>query len=832
MSSPASPVRTLRRRLGRLRRRIRALFALQGLARWLLAAIVALLLFFLADWLLDLPLGVRRFVRLGLLDRPPDLAQGAWIVLLGVGVWLTIWATKRRLGAAPVFAFGTGGIVGVLVWLGARVLSPLGASLSDESLALSVEQRYRRLNDRLAAALDFEEELQHPSRGESEAMMRVVLDEAAEEAKGLEFARAISGRRALGWVGAALAAIVVAAGIAFAAPATVDLWAKRSLLLEDVSWPRATTLLAVDLDAEGVATPHDPARPFEVSVGRPLLVYAQAQGRVPDEILLLDRVEGARPLPRRMFAVPDRAGLFRVEVRDVRRAFEFVLQGGDDTDEVPRYRVEVTVPPRVLEITADLAYPAYLARAEETIEGGNLEVPEGTTVRIAFRSDVPVANARAALRDEVLPAEAIGADGRSFTFSFVASESVRYRILLETPEGRTSDPAADTYEVRVRSDRPPRLRWIFPRGSVESTPRGRVPILAVATDDHAIQGLTLEIQRADGTTQAVALVPHETSGAEERDEAEDDGEEGDDAGALARALDGPYGRAEVRAYLPMEVEAVTDAEGRAPNAPARLAIRLIAKDSKGQAKEGTWTPIDVYGPVDVERTLSGRRSAVRSELAAILAEQRGRRAQLADLVELAGAGGELKDAERDLLKSIQFAQAKIAQDTDAAVRRLTEIFNTWVYGRLGADNPTERILAILDRYQRKTYGREPNPSEVVGQPGDPAFPYAVYDEIVAARDDRTIFDTGLLDRMLAVLDDAVDAAARKTPAAHAAASGAVGGSVPLTDALAAQDAVLGSLERILAAVQSWQSLNDVILQLRRVIEEQEALDERLQDDVR
>jgi hypothetical protein len=405
---------------------------------------------------------------------------------------------------------------------------------------------------------------------------------------------------------------------------------------------------------------------------------------------------------------------------------------------------------------------------------------------------------------------------------------VRYRILLETPEGRTSDPAADTYEVRVRSYRPPQLRWIFPRGSVESTPRGRVPILAVATDDHAIQGLTLEIQRADGTTQAVALVPYEASSAEEPE----DGEEGDDDGALARALDGPYGRAEVRAYVPMEIEAVTDAEGRAPNAPARLAIRLIAKDSKGQVKEGTWTPIDVYGPVDVERTLGGRRSAVRSELAAILAEQRGRRAQLADLVELAGTGGELKDAERDLLKSIQFAQAKIAQDTDAAVRRLTEIFNTWVYGRLGADNPTERILAILDRHQRGTYGREPNPSEVVGQPGDPAFPYAVYDKIVAARDDRTIFDTGLLDRMLAVLDDAVDAAARKTPEAHAAASGAVGGSVPLVDALAAQDAVLGSLERILAAVQSWQSLNDVILQLRRVIEEQEALDERLQDDVR
>ena len=44
--SPQSPVHALRQRLGRLRRRIRTLLTLQGLARWIAAAASVLLLFY------------------------------------------------------------------------------------------------------------------------------------------------------------------------------------------------------------------------------------------------------------------------------------------------------------------------------------------------------------------------------------------------------------------------------------------------------------------------------------------------------------------------------------------------------------------------------------------------------------------------------------------------------------------------------------------------------------------------------------------------------------------------------------------------------------------
>ena len=60
-------------------------------------------------------------------------------------------------------------------------------------------------------------------------------------------------------------------------------------------------------------------------------------------------------------------------------------------------------------------------------------------------------------------------------------------------------------------------------------------------------------------------------------------------------------------------------------APARVAVRLRAWDSKGQLEEGAWTAADVYSPVDVERSLAERRSAVRAELPALLLHGTGYR---------------------------------------------------------------------------------------------------------------------------------------------------------------------------------------------------------------
>ena len=142
-------------------------------------------------------------------------ASFPWIgaaLVAGVG-FLATW--RRDLGVAGIFAFLLGGIAGVLAWVVARhLVRPMRRRLSDETLALSVEERHRRLNDRLAASLDFDRELGAPSRGESAQMMTRVVEEAEAEARALSFAHVASARRALGRVGLGAAAAAVARGAA------------------------------------------------------------------------------------------------------------------------------------------------------------------------------------------------------------------------------------------------------------------------------------------------------------------------------------------------------------------------------------------------------------------------------------------------------------------------------------------------------------------------------------------------------------------------------------------------------------------------------------------
>lgn len=829
-TSSREDVRKILGRLGRLRTRIRGILATQGLARWVVFALGVLAVYFLADWLLDLPIGVRRFVRLGLLQAPEGMPILVLIPALLVSGFLAIALTRRGHGAAPLFCFITAGCAGLFVWGAVRAFAPLRTPLSDDDLALSVENRYRDLQDRLASALDFDEELANPSRGESPAMMQAVVHEAAEEVRSLSFSNAVSGRRALRWVGGALAAVVVALGANAVLAEEIGLWARRSLLLEDVAWPKATSMIAVDLQPEGDFVDHDPADAYEVPIGRSLTVYARAVGETPKGAQVLDLVPGQQPLARRMFEVPGQPGVFAYEFLDVRRPFDFLLRGGDDEDDTPRYRVEITIPPRVLSMRSTVTYPDYLRRDPEQIPDGSVTVPQGAGVEVEFTTDLDVATARAVLGDTSIVASRVGDDGRRWRFQYVAERTVAGRLVLRTPDGKENDPSSDSFDVRVKTDQPPRIDWIWPRGSVEVTPDGRVPVLAQCTDDHGVAEIVLEVRVNARDPLRIPLSPWVRGSA-------------DDAPVPSGALDGDYGRERVLMYLPLEIGRLRteDAEGApAPLQPLdSVSMRLTAEDYRGQVRESEWVRADLSSPTSLERDLYTQRSNVRLSLEQVRREQATRLEDVKTLMSSA-----IGDAELDLLKTVRFSQGKIAQDADRAVQELLAVFNAFVYDRLGAESPNAKILGFLDRHHRATYGLEAErSSEPAVRPvalradwaGDPVFPYALYDEIVAAWKSKSIFDKGLLDKMLTAIEHAVEVGARRAPRAHAAAAAAVGGDRAKIQALLeAQQANLEALDALMVAMKGWQDLQELKLKLRGIIEEQEVLirrqDESAKDD--
>jgi|GEM_PF-2263075 len=841
-----SPTADLRGGLAALRRRIQAFFAVSGAARVVVALLLALGLFYAADLFLDLPLGVRRFVRLGLLDRHPELPLLLWLpltVLLGL---CAFFLTRGARAGAAFVAFLFAGLAGLLASILWRACAPLSARLSDAELAALVERRHARLGDRLESALDFERELgalqtNSIGRGESPAMMRSVLEQAQADARAVAFGRVVSGRATLAWLGTAALTLVGAGAALGLSPDKAGLFARRSLLLEDTPWPRASTLWAATLGADGRVRRWPPETPFQVAVGRSLVVEAWAEGEPVSEALLLDLAEGQQPLPRRMFPVAGRPGFYAVELVNVRQGFTFVLQGGDDRDEIPVYRVEATVPPALLEISAALVFPPYLRRAPERVEGGNLSVPQGTLISFLFVPSEPLAELRALVGEQVLAGERVAADGagEAWRVSLTAERSLRLRLLLRAADGRENDAAADAYDLTVLEDRAPKVEWLWPHGATEVTPTGRVPLLLRTNDDHAVTSLTLELRvGAEGPVTKVALRPHTPEapagqvlwpGAPPHGAlmpgavmpgAVLEGAGVDTERALA-ANDGPDGRSEILTYVPLELGWLAP-EGGLP-APTTVSVRVTAVDSKGQQRESSWQVLDVYAPAELERTLATRRSGVKSAVQSLEAEQLARLAQVTELRQ-----GPVGAGERDLLKSVEFAQAKLEQHADSAVRDYLDIFAHFVLDRLGAENPNERILAAFDRHHRSTYGRVAAGRTAPRQAEDSVFPYELFEEVVVAWRERRLIDSGLLERMLAVLEAGLTTAASRAPEAHRAATRAAGGGAAEIEALeAAQRAHLDALRRLLETMASWESLNDVIVRLKRIVEEQKALLDQL-----
>ena len=151
---------------------------------------------------------------------------------------------------------------------------------------------------------------------------------------------------------------------------------------------------------------------------------------------------------------------------------------------------------------------------------------------------------------------------------------------------------------------------------------------------------------------------------------------------------------------------------------------------------------------------------------------------------LGSAGTEAAgDAERQSLRDVQFRQGKAGGDADRAVRTLASLFNAFVYARMGAQVPNEHVLGLFDRRHRATFSRAADAStgtprgegEEAGDEGLDAdadvFPWSLYREVGAARRERRLFDTGALDKLIAVLDTGVEVADGLAPAAQAAAGG-------------------------------------------------------------
>ena len=402
-------------------------------------------------------------------------------VLAGVLLAWGLVDRLRPLGRWPLLA--SGATVAMLVALAAWWLRRTArARPAADRMARLVEEQCPELDATLRSALD-------PAVDES-PLGPVVRADAVDAMARLDEARIIDPddrRRAWLWAGGAVAAVLVAAGLA--TPTAVR--AARTARFVVAPPP---LMLRV--------TPGD----RRVVKGTPLAITAVVEGAPADLDLPMPQliVEGEGVRAAGTFTrLP--AGGYQLRLPSVDRSFTYRVRAGALRSST--YHVDALDRPRIEGIDLAYVYPSFsgLAPRQET-DTGDIYAPAGTKVTVRVRASKPLRTAQLRATDgdgtRALPLQ-VTAEKQGEVALTVAKDGA-YRIALTDTDAIDNGEETE-YFIRVMDDRPPDVRIIRPAGDRGATRLEEVVLEARAEDDYGVQKLELVYAVRGGPERVVPL---------------------------------------------------------------------------------------------------------------------------------------------------------------------------------------------------------------------------------------------------------------------------------------------------------------------------------------
>jgi hypothetical protein len=358
------------------------------------------------------------------------------------------------------------------IWQPLAALTNLRRLLSDEQAAQRVGELFPEVQDRLLNAL----QLQGQAR--DNALITASLEQRAAQLGQVSFSQGINIRQQSKplWkyaaAPAALLLLLLAFYPSFLVQGTERIWHYR----------RA----------------YSPPAPFQFLIkNRDLKAFR-------GEDFTLDVAVAGNALPadvsiafgsgeRRLSKVAGRGDQFRYTFEQPQGDVTFQLKGAGFNS--PEYHLTVLERPNLRDFKVQVTYPAYIGKARETIEnGGNLTVPEGSTLRWEFAT---------AATDELAlvfqnPDETLAASGDEGTF--VATRRVLrsqpYLLRLKNDASLNRDPIS--YQLTVVPDLAPTLTL----ESFSDTASLRYLALGgTVRDDYGLTRLVLHYQVKRGKNQ-------------------------------------------------------------------------------------------------------------------------------------------------------------------------------------------------------------------------------------------------------------------------------------------------------------------------------------------
>jgi hypothetical protein len=458
---------------------------------------------------------------------------------------------------------------------------------------------------------------------------------------------------------------------------------------------------------------------------------------------------------------------------NVTRPFAYRAVGGDD-DSMPWTELEVVEPPAVEQLTLSLVYPDYTGWPVESSDP-HIRALVGTRVELAATTTKPIRAAVLHVENAAAIPMRLSADRQGFALPgpdgerFVVEKSGSYWFELTDEDGFSSGQQV-RYEIRAVDDLPPSVAIDEPAANVFVTAEAGVPLRIAANDDLAIRYVAFYYSRTDKTDEGeVATVLFEGP---ER--------------VARRAGEGRASESELGESRQLEHRWELRTLQLKPG--TQVTLFAAATDYKPQTGRSQPRRLSIITVDELQDRLAERQDFIFSELARILKLEQETRGQVAGLEIQWREVGRLAKQDVDHLQSAELSQRQV-------VRGLT--------------SESEGVTAFIEGLLADMANNK------VDSPDVERHLRALVDEI-----DR------LNDGPLPAIDRALTAALK------AGQEPTVGRS-PLGESLAAavagQDEVVESLERMLGELSPWDNYRGFHREIGRLRREQEELKDETSD---
>ncbi len=392
-----------------------------------------------------------------------------------------------RFSPASIFGFRIAVLLAAAGCAGWFLIRPLMRKVSDDQVALYLEEHEPSLEATIITALEAE----HAGRAHemSPSLVRKLIEGAVQRVHDIDDGRRIEKTPVRRYATAAGVVAIAALALFALGPA----YLRHAL----------SALLVISRDVEAAAPYRIDVTPGSATVpkGADQTISATLHGFEAGDASVFTR-KGPNDAFERVPMVRAENGAYDGMLFDLADGIDYYVEAAGVKS--PTFTLKVVELPYVKQLDLEYRFPAYTGLAPRVIEdGGDVATLSGTDVRLKIQPTMATRSGRVVMHDGTTSPLTANPDG-TLAGNFTASSNGFYKIELDGPAGEKV-AASPQYAIDILADQAPSVALSKPGRDTDATPVQEFPIEARADDDFAVRNLQLVYSINGGAEKSIPL---------------------------------------------------------------------------------------------------------------------------------------------------------------------------------------------------------------------------------------------------------------------------------------------------------------------------------------